>query len=74
MLFISCISHLLRERRVELVIFLLLATNVILLSGLRWNSDTDYEGYLALFESVPDLNDFNLDLAKGLYGEIGYLC
>ena len=46
---------------------------MVLIVGLRWNSDADYEGYSDLYNDTPVLNQFNQESIAPLFGEAGYL-
>ncbi|KKO47845.1 hypothetical protein VT06_14730 [Arsukibacterium sp. MJ3] len=46
---------------------------LIFITGTRWFSDADFEGYFYIYQEVPLLESFNIESTRHIYGEIGYL-
>ena len=46
---------------------------IVLIAGLRWFADVDYDLYLEMFGDNPILREFTPESISALYGEPGYL-
>ena len=62
-----------KSRLTQLVFIIIFMPFVIFIAGFRYYSDTDYIPYVEIFNSLPVLYDFTMEVAKETYGEIGFL-
>lgn len=62
-----------RSRKIQLVFLIVFMPFVISVAGFRYYSDTDYAPYVEIFNSLPLLFDFTLEVASEAYGEGGFL-
>lgn len=62
-----------RSREIQLVFLIIFMPFVIYVAGFRYDSDTDYIPYVEIFNSLPLLFDFTLEVASETYGEGGFL-
>lgn len=62
-----------RSRIVQLIFIITFMPFVIFFAGFRYYSDTDYIPYVEIFNSLPVLFDFTMEVAKETYGEVGFL-
>lgn len=62
-----------RSRSVHLIALIAFMPFVIFVAGFRYYSDTDYIPYVEIFNSLPVLFDFTIEVAKETYGEVGFL-
>lgn len=61
-----------RSRIVQLIFIITFMPFVIFFAGFRYYSDTDYIPYVEIFNSLPVLFDFTMEVAKETYGEVGF--
>lgn len=73
MVALSVFVNFVKDRQADLVLLALFVLIVVVISGLRFHSDVDYEPYLEIFYATPRLADLSVEDLRLLYGEAGYL-
>lgn len=61
------------KKEINFSLSILVCFTVVLFSGLRYFSDTDYLAYYDIFASLPKLNNLTATDIQNTYGEVGYL-
>ena len=69
----ALIAQLLKSKYLDRTVFATCVFAIILIAGLRWYSDVDYEPYSDMYDDNPMLSEFNRESITPLYGEAGYL-
>jgi len=62
-----------RNKRRDMTVLVACSVFIVLIAGLRWYSDADYEPYAEMYNDNPVLSGFNQESIAPLYGEAGYL-
>lgn len=70
---LAMLAQIQKNRRLDISVLLVCSLVIILISGLRWYSDVDYEPYVWMYDDNPLLSEFSRDSIRDLYGEPGYL-
>lgn len=70
---LALLAQIQKSRRFDIAVLAICSLVIILISGLRWYSDIDYEPYVEMYNENPFLSEFSQDSIKDLYGEPGYL-
>jgi EpsG family len=69
----ALIAQIRRNKQADIRALAVCTFVIILIAGLRWYSDIDYEPYVEMYEDNPSLGGFNQESISALYGEAGYL-
>lgn len=70
---LAMLAQIQKNRRLDISVLAICSLVIILISGLRWYSDVDYEPYVEMYNDNPFLSEFSRDSIRDLYGEPGYL-
>jgi hypothetical protein len=69
----ALIAQIRRDKQADRKVLAVCTFAIILIAGLRWYSDADYEGYADHYNDNPVISEFNQESISSLYGEAGYL-
>jgi hypothetical protein len=69
----ALIAQVRRNRQVDTRALVACTFVIVLIAGLRWDSDVDYEPYTELYDDTPALSEFTQESATSLPTESGYL-
>ncbi|MEL4340211.1 EpsG family protein [Shewanella xiamenensis] len=61
------------KKELKFSLSILVCCTVVIVSGLRYFSDTDYPAYYDIFVSLPKLQNLSASDIQNTYGEVGYL-
>src|SRR5262250_2736774 len=70
---LALVTQIAKNKQADRRALIICCVAVIMIAGLRWYCDADYEGYAEMYNDNPTISDFSQESIGSLYGEGGYL-